>query len=70
MSQFACGDAPHNILPVQSTGKLHAPIPRLASPRPQFVRPAWQCLNGPWQFEIDHGDSGRVEPLARVRGYG
>ena len=33
-------------------------VPRSEYPRPQFVRPDWLCLNGPWQFEIDHGDSG------------
>ena len=33
-------------------------IPRPEYPRPQFVRDAWLCLNGKWQFEIDHGDSG------------
>jgi len=33
-------------------------IPRSEYPRPQFVRPEWINLNGQWQFEIDHGDSG------------
>jgi beta-galactosidase/beta-glucuronidase len=33
-------------------------IPRSEYPRPQFVRDDWLCLNGPWQFEIDAGDSG------------
>jgi beta-galactosidase/beta-glucuronidase len=33
-------------------------IPRAEYPRPQFVRDQWQCLNGPWQFEIDQSDSG------------
>lgn len=33
-------------------------IPRPEHPRPQFVREEWLNLNGPWQFEIDHGDSG------------
>ncbi|MCF7686946.1 MAG: hypothetical protein K9M98_01880 [Cephaloticoccus sp.] len=32
--------------------------PRAEYPRPQFVRRDWLCLNGPWQFEIDQGDSG------------
>ena len=32
--------------------------PRPEYPRPQFVREDWLCLNGEWQFEIDHGDSG------------
>ena len=34
------------------------PLPRPEYPRPQFVRPDWLCLNGEWEFEIDHGDSG------------
>ncbi|WP_246063708.1 glycoside hydrolase family 2 protein [Nonomuraea longispora] len=33
-------------------------VPRPEYPRPQFVRAAWQCLNGTWQFERDPGDSG------------
>jgi len=33
-------------------------IPRPEYPRPQFVRSQWLNLNGEWQFEIDHGDSG------------
>jgi beta-galactosidase/beta-glucuronidase len=36
----------------------HSLIPRSEYPRPQFVRADWLCLNGPWQFEIDQGDSG------------
>ena len=38
-------------------------IPRSEYPRPQFVREQWLCLNGPWQFEMDHGDSGRERGL-------
>ena len=38
-------------------------IPRPEYPRPQFVRPAWMNLNGTWQFEIDHGGSGRARGL-------
>ncbi len=34
-------------------------IPRSEYPRPQFVREAYLNLNGTWQFEIDHGASGR-----------
>jgi beta-galactosidase/beta-glucuronidase len=37
--------------------------PRPEYPRPQFARPDWLCLNGAWQFEIDHGDSGRQRGL-------
>lgn len=33
-------------------------IPRPEYPRPQLVRDRWLCLNGPWQFESDRGDSG------------
>ena len=33
-------------------------IPRNEYPRPQMVRKEWLCLNGTWQFEIDHADSG------------
>ena len=38
-------------------------IPRNEYPRPQFKRSAWLNLNGQWQFEIDHGDSGRARGL-------
>ena len=38
-------------------------IPRSEYPRPQFERKEWLCLNGQWQFEIDHGDSGRQRGL-------
>jgi len=33
-------------------------VPRPEYPRPQFVRADWLCLNGSWQFEIDHADTG------------
>jgi len=36
-------------------------MPRPEYPRPQFVRDSWMNLNGSWQFEIDHGDSGREQ---------
>lgn len=36
-------------------------IPRPEYPRPQFVREAWQNLNGPWEFAFDDGDVGEVE---------
>ncbi len=39
-------------------------IPRPEYPRPQLVRPEWMNLNGEWQFEIDHGASGRERGLA------
>lgn len=34
-------------------------LPRPEYPRPQWVRPDWINLNGSWQFEIDHGASGK-----------
>lgn len=37
--------------------------PRPEYPRPQFVREGWMNLNGTWQFEIDHGASGRARGL-------
>ncbi|WP_019535370.1 glycoside hydrolase family 2 protein [Paenibacillus ginsengihumi] len=47
-------------------------IPRPEHPRPQRVRPHWINLNGVWQFEIDHGRSGkqrgRQEPGAQLAG--
>lgn len=33
-------------------------IPRSEYPRPQFRRHRWFCLNGQWEFEIDHSDTG------------
>ena len=38
-------------------------IPRSEYPRPQFVREGWMNLNGTWQFEIDHGGSGRARGM-------
>jgi len=38
-------------------------IPRPEYPRPQFVRQNWLCLNGPWECEIDSGDSGYERKL-------
>ena len=34
-------------------------IPRKEYPRPQMVRSGWKNLNGTWQFQFDHGRSGR-----------
>lgn len=34
-------------------------IPRPEYPRPQMVRDKWMNLNGWWEFEIDHGNSGK-----------
>ena len=33
-------------------------ITRNEYPRPQMQRKDWLCLNGPWEFEVDQGDSG------------
>jgi len=38
-------------------------VPRPEYPRPNFVRPDWRCLNGMWEFEIDHGCSGHERGL-------
>lgn len=38
-------------------------IPRPEYPRPQMVRADWLNLNGAWEFEIDHGRSGRDRGL-------
>ena len=38
-------------------------IPRPEYPRPQMVRDEWLNLNGEWQFEIDHGRSGKERSL-------
>ena len=32
-------------------------------PKPQFEREEWVNLNGVWQFEIDHGNSGVAKRL-------
>ena len=39
-------------------------LPRSEHPKPQFARDSWMNLNGLWEFEIDHGQSGED------RGYG
>lgn len=36
-------------------------IPLPEHPRPDFQRPAWVNLNGPWQFEFDPQDAGQTE---------
>lgn len=38
-------------------------IPRAEYPRPQLVRQDWLNLNGTWEFEIDHGVTGRERKL-------
>ena len=44
-------------------------LPRKEYPRPQFVRKGWMNLNGEWQFEIDHGGSGRARGLVEKEAY-
>ena len=39
----------------------HADLPRQEYPRPQFVRPDWLNLNGPWEFAFDDADAGERE---------
>jgi len=39
-------------------------IYRAEHPKPQFMRDNWQNLNGSWEFEIDHGNSGAARGLA------
>ena len=38
-------------------------IYRTGHPKPQFQRDNWMNLNGPWQFEIDHGNSGEARGM-------
>lgn len=38
-------------------------VPRPEYPRPQMRRESWINLNGYWEFEIDHGKSGRARKL-------
>ena len=41
-------------------------IPRAEYPRPQMVRESWRNLNGSWDFEIDHGVTGRDRGLIQA----
>lgn len=38
--------------------------PRPEYPRPQFTRTDWMCLNGTWEFEKDHADTGLERGVA------
>lgn len=40
-------------------------IYRPEHPEPQFRRETWQNLNGIWQFEYDHGNSGRARGYSK-----
>lgn len=37
------------------------PVPRSEIPNPQFERPLWVSLNGPWEFEFDDANTGLAE---------
>ena len=37
---------------------------RLEHPKPQFMRENWRNLNGSWEFEFDHGNSGLARGLS------
>ncbi len=41
-------------------------IYRTEHPKPQFEREQWQCLNGEWQFEIDHCNSGTARGMQQA----
>ncbi len=41
-----------------------AQVPRPEHPRPQMVREQWLNLNGAWEFEYDHGNSGVARGMA------
>ncbi len=41
-------------------------IPRPEYPRPQMVRDEWINLNGEWEFEFDHGNSGKDRGLYKA----
>ncbi len=45
-------------------------LPRAEYPRPQFVRDAWQNLNGQWTYEFDFGLSGLNRGLQNSQGFG
>lgn len=51
-------------------GAQAAPLPRSEYPRPQFVREAWQNLNGQWTYEFDFARSGLDRGLQRSQGFG
>ena len=43
--------------------RMTTAVPRPEYPRPQLVREQWMNLNGEWEFEIDHGNSGKQRKL-------
>lgn len=48
---------------------MNQAIPRSEYPRPQFIREAWNNLNGPWTFTFDPGKSGVQRGLASAAGF-
>ena len=46
-----------------------AAVPRAEYPRPQFERTEWQCLNGPWTYQFDFGQSGVEQRLFESKGF-
>ncbi len=44
-------------------------IPRNEYPRPRLVRDNWECLNGEWQFEFDHGNTGKERELFKANSF-
>ena len=44
-------------------------IPRNEYPRPRLVRDNWECLNGEWQFEFDHGNTGKERELFKAESF-
>lgn len=47
----------------QEDSNMNNSVPRPEHPRPQWVRNDWMNLNGSWEFEMDHGRSGRERKL-------
>ena len=60
------GNIPDNTLD-NIPGNTLDNIPRTEYPRPQFARDAWINLNGLWEFEIDHGKSGKERELYKTQ---
>jgi hypothetical protein len=50
---------------IAGPGTAGGDIPLPEHPRPDFERPAWVNLNGPWQFRFDPGDEGLAQSWAR-----
>ena len=44
---------------------MSASIPRPEHTRPDFERAQWINLNGEWEFEIDHANTGGVARTCR-----